>query len=338
MAVNYHIGMVGLTVAAQLPLVDVDPNQHPIDQLQKTLDAAWEQKKATNRLWESFAKGTETARELSDRSHFLHTGVVKRVPGADYPESEDAQPRTKEESMADRIQQAALSGSHQPDRNQPGEELDLAAPKPKLKIPDYENYDNVDPRLGEGPARPKAAACPPQTEQTAIKRDQIRGDHKCKAFEGERSFMLLHVAADIGPESMVRLIVSELHERQIRYVRITEHWLVRRLMSQELNPATIVVVLKTDQASEAATHFHKHVKFQPYLFDLKGSERLEYRSTKDSEPLVSWNMEAVWRREEQRERSRRPRLKQQLEMGPHDSWGHVVDCPQERTFYDIDPR
>ena len=46
MAVNYHIGMVGLTVAAQLPLVDVDPNQHPIDQFQKTLDAAWELKEA----------------------------------------------------------------------------------------------------------------------------------------------------------------------------------------------------------------------------------------------------------------------------------------------------
>ena len=56
MAVNYHIGMVGLTVAAQLPLVDVKPNQHPIDQLQKTLDAAWELKEATSRLWESLAK------------------------------------------------------------------------------------------------------------------------------------------------------------------------------------------------------------------------------------------------------------------------------------------
>ena len=72
--------------------------------------------------------------------------------------------------MADRIQQAAHSGFHQPDQNQPGEELDLAAPKPKLKIPDYENYDSADPLLGEAPARPKAAACPPQQEQAATKR------------------------------------------------------------------------------------------------------------------------------------------------------------------------
>ena len=55
MAVNYYIGLVGLTVAAQLPLVDVDPNQHRIDQLQMTLDAAWELKGATNRLWETHA-------------------------------------------------------------------------------------------------------------------------------------------------------------------------------------------------------------------------------------------------------------------------------------------
>ena len=103
--------------------------------------------------------------------HFLHTGVVKRVPGADYSESEDAQPRTKEESMADRIQQAALSGAHQPDRSQSGEELDLAAPKPKLEIPDYENYHNDGL---PGPARPKAAACPPQSEQKATKRQASR--------------------------------------------------------------------------------------------------------------------------------------------------------------------
>ena len=122
MAVNYHIGMVALTVAAQLPLVDVDPSKHPIDQFQKTFDAAWELKEATNRLWETLAKATETGREQSDRCRTLHSGVVTRVPGADHPESEDAIPRTtEEESMADRIKQTRQSGFHKPDRNQPGE-------------------------------------------------------------------------------------------------------------------------------------------------------------------------------------------------------------------------
>ena len=104
-----------------------------------------------------------------------------------------------------------------------------------------------------------------ETTTILLHRDQIHGDHKCKASEGERSFMLLHVAADIGPESMVRLIVSELHERQISCVRITEHWPVRPLIGQELSLATIVVVLWTDQASEAATHFYKNDKYQAFF-------------------------------------------------------------------------
>ena len=54
MAVNYHIGLVGLIIAAQLPLVYVDPNQHLIDQVQMTLDTAWEPQATTNRLSETF--------------------------------------------------------------------------------------------------------------------------------------------------------------------------------------------------------------------------------------------------------------------------------------------
>ena len=70
MAINYHVGLVGLTVAAQLPLVDAEPDQHPIDQFQKTLETAWDLKEATNLLWESLAKGTETVQKLSDRCHY----------------------------------------------------------------------------------------------------------------------------------------------------------------------------------------------------------------------------------------------------------------------------
>ena len=76
-------------------------------------------------------------------------------------------------------------------------------------------------------------------------------------------------------------------------MRLTEYWPDRPEMGQEVSPATIVVVLQTDHAKEAATHFHKNVKIQAYVFDLKGFECLEYRSTKDSEPPVSWNMEEV---------------------------------------------
>ena len=73
MAIKYHLGLVGLTVAAQLPLVDAEPDQHPIDQLQKALETAWGLKEAIIRLGESLAKGTETAQQPSDRCHLLHT-------------------------------------------------------------------------------------------------------------------------------------------------------------------------------------------------------------------------------------------------------------------------
>ena len=57
--------------------------------------------------------------------------------------------------MVDRIQPVALSGSRQPDQSQTGEELDLAAPRPKMKIPDYENCETKTEDL-PGPARPNA--------------------------------------------------------------------------------------------------------------------------------------------------------------------------------------
>ena len=47
-----------------------------------------------------------------------------------------------------------------------------------------------------------------ETTPIMLHRDQIHGSHKCRAFEGERPFMPLHAAADICPESMVRLIVT----------------------------------------------------------------------------------------------------------------------------------
>ena len=159
-----------------------------------------------------------------------------------------------------------------------------------------------------------------------LHRDQIHGSHKCRASEGERSFMLLHVAADICRESMVPLIVSEYNFLQISRVRITEYWLVRALSGQEFSLATAMVVLQTDQASQAATHFHQNDQHHAYSYDLKGLVAQEYQSTKVFEPLVSWNMGGVWQRDEQRERNRRARLKDQYGMGAYDSLGNLVNC------------
>ena len=96
-------------------------------------------------------------------------------------------------------------------------------------------------------------------EITAImfQRNQIHSSEKCRKSEEERAFVLLRVAADICSESMIRLIVSEFHQLQISCVRITESWPNRLLKGQKLDSATITVVLQTDQARQAAIHFHQ---------------------------------------------------------------------------------
>ena len=71
--------------------------------------------------------------------------------------------------MADRIQQEALSVSGQPDQRHQEEEPDQAAPNHQKKISDQveaQTKQEDPPDL----ARPKASACPPQSEPTATTR------------------------------------------------------------------------------------------------------------------------------------------------------------------------
>ena len=129
LALTSHVGLICKSVTNQLPLVDVDPNQHPMDQFRRTLEAATRMKDDSARLWESLAKVTQMAHDLSYKCHELQVKVVVRVPGANRPSSEDAQPNTKEETMtmADRIKQEsqkAVMGLEQDAQ----EELDQAAP------------------------------------------------------------------------------------------------------------------------------------------------------------------------------------------------------------------
>ena len=84
---SLHVGVIGSMVAEQLPLVIADPHQHPMDQLRTTFDIAWKLKQATNQLWQSIARGAEAANKLSDKCDHLHSTVVRRVPGANYPET-----------------------------------------------------------------------------------------------------------------------------------------------------------------------------------------------------------------------------------------------------------
>ena len=79
----------------------------------------------------------------------------------------------------------------------------------------------------------------------------------------------MHVASDIAPESLARLVISELQKKQISVVRVTHRWLERPRPGQEVGPSSIVVVLQTNRAWEAAVHFHKNDQFHDYSFDFR---------------------------------------------------------------------
>ena len=128
LAVTNHVGLICQSVANQIPLVNVDPNQHPMGQFRGTLETASRMKDDSTRLWESLTKIVEAAQELSDKCHDLQVKTVVRTEGASHPSSEDAQPNTNEETMAmaDRIKhdsQKADIGKEQATR----EEFDQAA-------------------------------------------------------------------------------------------------------------------------------------------------------------------------------------------------------------------
>ena len=97
---------------------------------------------------------------------------------------------------------------------------------------------------------PKLAVYDLKPETTAIMfhGDQIRGKEKCSAREEERTFVLLQVSADIRPESLIPLIVSEFHQLRISIVRITVGWPDRPNRRQKLDAATITVMLQAYQA------------------------------------------------------------------------------------------
>ena len=50
LAVTNHIGLIGQSVTDQIPLIKVDPNQHPMDRIRGTLDTATKMKDDAIRL------------------------------------------------------------------------------------------------------------------------------------------------------------------------------------------------------------------------------------------------------------------------------------------------
>ena len=84
-AVTSHVGLIGQTITDQIPLTKVDPNRHPMEQLNETLHTATKLKDEAAKLCETISKIVEAAQKLSD---IVHT--VVRTAEAIHAESEDA--------------------------------------------------------------------------------------------------------------------------------------------------------------------------------------------------------------------------------------------------------
>ena len=100
----------------------------------------------------------------------------------------------------------------------------------------------------------------------------------------------------------------------------------------------VTVVFQTDQAPQAAVHFHFNNNIQLLLAPIDQIHSAGvYRSSRPNKPRCSWDMERAWLHGEDREMERRGRLRVAQRMGTHAEWGQLLDCPTDNIFYGIDP-
>ena len=130
----------------------------------------------------------------------------------------------------------------------------------------------------------------------------------------DRSFEIMGVAADLSPQSIVRWILTELHEDQMSVSRVTLVWPPCPKPNQALGPAKVVVVLQSDGAKEAALRFHKNERFAANSCEWRGLICLEPRPditnySRRHEPPPDWSMEEVWDRLGAAEMADRERLR-----------------------------
>ena len=170
--------------------------------------------------------------------------------------------------------------------------------------------------------------------------DQIWEQKKCHKREIDRTFEIQMVAPDLPPQAWVRLVLSELQDRQLSLSRMTEIWPKRNSLNQELGPAKIVVVLQSDGAQDAALIFHMNERFLHYSWKRQGlrcqesrPERTKY-STKHE--MANWNIEEAWERLGDKEMDRRERLKRHNGLQTRQPWGRLTNIPPETYLYRLD--
>ena len=75
------------------------------------------------------------------------------------------------------------------------------------------------------------------------------------------------VALDLPTQDLVRLVLSDLQDRQISLSRMTEIWPKRNATNEELGPTKIIVVLQSEKVQEAALIFHQNEKILSILLE-----------------------------------------------------------------------
>ena len=70
-------------MAGQIPFVDADPQQHPMEQFQRTFEIVAVFKEKVDQLWHLLNKCAQTEQKLRHKCHLLHTTFVKIILGND---------------------------------------------------------------------------------------------------------------------------------------------------------------------------------------------------------------------------------------------------------------
>ena len=171
MAVAAHVGLLGQEFTDQIPLIMVDPNQHPMYQINGTLEMVTKLKDEVTKLWEAMTKIAEATHTLSDNCHTLQVDTVVRAAGATHSASGDAKQSDQEKtlSMADRLEVETAAKKTKAAALE--EELDkarLKSPPLSPRAKQHEAGVSDIPSL----AHPKATGCVPKEEQPESKRQQ----------------------------------------------------------------------------------------------------------------------------------------------------------------------
>ena len=156
-----------------------------------------------------------------------------------------------------------------------------------------------------------------------------------------RTFEIHMVTPDLPTQDLVRLVMSELQDRQISMSRMTEIWPRRNAINEELGPAKIIVVVQSEGVQEAALIFHQNERCNRYSSKNQGLRCQEprpewHRNAGRNERPANWNIEDLWESKrgldqlDQRERIRR---NNGLHQGQ--SWGRLRSIPQDTPLYQI---